>query len=178
MQEEALFLLTADRQRERVGKSGIGGGRKRMRWCRELFSVRGSGSGAHAIAVSLAPIVTAASFCSTSLVLPFQNSLFKFKFTNSSSLALTHRKQLLPAALPLTQPSTSGEDDFHFVVVNFYHFVFIQDPQAEVAKHHSFLELQVRFHFFFFFLLLLFSSYHCIDSGVLNKVGYREYRCY
>jgi len=164
-----------------------------MRWCRELFSVRGSGSGAHAIAVSLAPIVTAASFCSTSLVLPFQNSLFKFKFTNSSSLALTHRKQLLPAALPLTQPSTSGEDDFHFVVVNFYHFVFIQDPQAEVAKHHSFLELQVRFHFFFFFfffffsfffffffffLLLLFSSYHCIDSGVLNKVGYREYRCY
>ncbi|KHN00120.1 UPF0176 protein pc0378-like protein, partial [Glycine soja] len=29
-----------------------------------------------------------------------------------------------------------------FVVVNFYHFVFIQDPQAEVAKHRSFLELE------------------------------------
>ncbi|KAK8472918.1 hypothetical protein PHAVU_002G333400 [Phaseolus vulgaris] len=113
-----------------------------MRWCREVFSVRGSGSCAHAIAPSVAPIVTAASFCSSRLVLPFQNSLFKFKFTDSSSLALTHRKHLLPAALPLTQPSTSREDDFHFLVVNFYHFVFIQDPQAEVAKHRSFLELQ------------------------------------
>ncbi|XP_047176772.1 rhodanese-like domain-containing protein 8, chloroplastic isoform X2 [Vigna umbellata] len=112
-----------------------------MRWCREVFSVRGSGSGAHAIALSLAPIVTA-SFCSKSLVLPFQNFPFKFKLTDSSSLALTHRKQLLPAALSLTQPSTEREDDFDFVVVNFYHFVFIQDPQAEVSKHRSFLELQ------------------------------------
>ncbi|XP_027920633.1 rhodanese-like domain-containing protein 8, chloroplastic isoform X3 [Vigna unguiculata] len=112
-----------------------------MRWCREVFSVSGSGLGAHAIALSLAPIVTA-SFCSKSLVLPFQNSPFKLKFTDSSSLALTHRKQLLPAALPLTQPSTSREDDFDFLVVNFYHFVFIQDPQAEVAKHRSFLEFQ------------------------------------
>lgn len=114
----------------------------------------GSGLGAHAIALSLAPIVTA-SFCSKSLVLPFQNSPFKLKFTDSSSLALTHRKQLLPAALPLTQPSTSREDDFDFLVVNFYHFVFIQDPQAEVAKHRSFLEFQVRLHFFAVTLFLL-----------------------
>lgn len=168
------FPLTAGRQRETIGEGGIGGARKRMRWCREVFSVRGSGSCAHAIAPSVAPIVTAASFCSSRLVLPFQNSLFKFKFTDSSSLALTHRKHLLPAALPLTQPSTSREDDFHFLVVNFYHFVFIQDPQAEVAKHRSFLELQVAFIFF----MLLFSCYHCIDSGVLNKGGYINYFCY
>ncbi|KAG4999390.1 hypothetical protein JHK87_020462 [Glycine soja] len=63
-----------------------------------------------------------------------------FKFCNFSSLALTHCK-LVPSALPLTQPSSSRKD-FDFVVVNFYHFVFIQDPQAEVAKHRSFLELE------------------------------------
>ncbi|KRH60597.1 hypothetical protein GLYMA_05G248900v4 [Glycine max] len=106
-----------------------------MRWCSQVFSV--SGSGAHAHALALAPIVTA-SFSNTSLVLQFQKPLFKF--SNSSSLALTHRK-LLPSALPLTQPSSSRED-FDFVVVNFYHFVFIQDPQAEVDKHRSFLQLE------------------------------------
>ncbi|KAK7358085.1 hypothetical protein VNO77_00006 [Canavalia gladiata] len=104
-----------------------------MRCCSEVMSV--SGSGAH----PLAPTVTA-SFCITGLVLQFQKPLFKFKFkfSNSSSLALTHRK-LVPAVQ--TQPSSSS-DDFDFVVVNFYHFVFIEDPQAEVAKHRSFLNLE------------------------------------
>ncbi|XP_029127272.1 rhodanese-like domain-containing protein 8, chloroplastic isoform X3 [Cajanus cajan] len=105
-----------------------------MRWCSEV-----SGSGAHALA--LAPIVTA-SFCNTSFVLKLREPFFKsnFKFSNSSSVALIHRK-LVPAAL--TQPSSSRDDfDFDFVVVNFYHFVFIQDPLAEVAKHRSFLELE------------------------------------
>ncbi|RDX81181.1 Rhodanese-like domain-containing protein 8, chloroplastic, partial [Mucuna pruriens] len=108
-----------------------------LRWCSSVLCMTMSVSGAHA----LAPIVTA-SFCNTSLVLQFQKPLFKFKFSNSSSLALTHRK-LVPAAL--IQPSSSRDDfdfDFDFVVVNFYHFVFIQDPQAEVVKHRSFLELE------------------------------------
>ncbi|RZB95476.1 Rhodanese-like domain-containing protein 8, chloroplastic [Glycine soja] len=80
------------------------------------------------------------SFCNTSFVLQFQFQKPLFKFSNFSSLALTHCK-LVPSALPLTQPSSSRKD-FDFVVVNFYHFVFIQDPQAEVAKHRSFLELE------------------------------------
>ncbi|XP_027341627.1 rhodanese-like domain-containing protein 8, chloroplastic isoform X1 [Abrus precatorius] len=104
-----------------------------MRWCSEVMSV--SGSGAH----PLAPVT--ASFCNKSLVLQFHKPLFKFKFTYSSSLALTHRK-LLPAAQTQPSASTSTSSDHDFVVVNFYHFVFIEDPLAEVAKHHSFLDFQ------------------------------------
>ncbi|KAJ1394276.1 Rhodanese-like domain [Sesbania bispinosa] len=100
-----------------------------MRWCSEVISV----SRAHA----LAPIITA-SFCNTSVVFQVQKPFSKFKFNSSfSSLSLTHRKLLAVQA----QPSNS-RDDFDFVVVNFYHFVFIKDPQAEVAKHLSFLDLE------------------------------------
>lgn len=95
------------------------------------------------------------SFCNTSFVLQFQFQKPLFKFSNFSSLALTHCK-LVPSALPLTQPSSSRKD-FDFVVVNFYHFVFIQDPQAEVAKHRSFLELEVRFHFLFIITSFYFT---------------------
>ncbi|XP_021859173.1 rhodanese-like domain-containing protein 8, chloroplastic isoform X2 [Spinacia oleracea] len=42
-------------------------------------------------------------------------------------------------------PSTSGvpvveDDDSVFIVVNFYHFVFIEDPELDVSKHLSVLE--------------------------------------
>ncbi|KAL2342300.1 hypothetical protein Fmac_003585 [Flemingia macrophylla] len=105
-----------------------------MGWCSEV-----SWSGAHALA--LAPIVTA-SFCNTSFASKLRKPFFKFnfKFSNSSFLALAHRK-LVPTAL--TRPTSSRDDfAFDFVVLNFYHFVFIEDPRAEVTKHRSFLELE------------------------------------
>ena len=49
-----------------------------------------------------------------------------------------------------------SEDDF--VVVNFYRFVFIKDPKAEVAKHLSFMEVPLfsLLIFFFFFNFSIF----------------------
>ncbi|XP_061364114.1 rhodanese-like domain-containing protein 8, chloroplastic [Gastrolobium bilobum] len=102
-----------------------------MRWCSEVITVSGG---------TLAP-----SFRNISVVLQFHKPLFKFKFNDSfSSLSVTHRKLLVvPSARARAHPSSScGDFDFGFVVVNFYHFVFIKDPQAEVAKHLSFLELE------------------------------------
>lgn len=106
-----------------------------MRWCSEAISV----SGAHALA-------PASLLCNTSSVFQFQKSFLKLKFNNTfSSSSLTHRKPLAAQA-----QASIPRDDFDFVVVNFYHFVFIKDPQEEVAKHLSFLELEVRFHFILF----------------------------
>ncbi|CAK8579805.1 unnamed protein product [Lathyrus sativus] len=64
-------------------------------------------------------------------VFQFQKPFLKFKFNNSS--LLVHRNPPLAAQL---QASSSRD----FVVVNFYHFVFIKNPQQLVAKHLSFLE--------------------------------------
>lgn len=90
----------------------------------------------------------------------FQKPLFKFK--SLSSLSLSHRKLLVvPAAQ--AQPS-SPTADFDFVVVNFYHFVFIKDPQAEIAKHLSFLHLQVR-HFLSFCILLMRMNAAFTNNG-------------
>ncbi|XP_004503237.1 rhodanese-like domain-containing protein 8, chloroplastic [Cicer arietinum] len=98
-----------------------------MRWCSEAISV----SGAHALA-------PASLLCNTSSVFQFQKSFLKLKFNNTfSSSSLTHRKPLAAQA-----QASIPRDDFDFVVVNFYHFVFIKDPQEEVAKHLSFLELE------------------------------------
>jgi hypothetical protein len=111
-----------------------------MRLCSEVISL----SSAHA----LAPVTF---FCNkTVLPFQFQNPFFfklKFKFNNStsfSSTSLTHRNPLPAQAQVLPSCST---DAFDFVVVNFYHFVFIKDPLQQVAKHLSFLESEVNFHF-------------------------------
>lgn len=61
----------------------------------------------------------------------FQKAFFKLKFNNSS--LVIHRNPPLAA-----QVEASSSRDF--VVVNFYHFVFIKNPQQLVAKHLSFLE--------------------------------------
>lgn len=118
-----------------------------MGWCSEVISVSG------AVALPLAPTV-AASICSTeSFGFQFRKPFFKFNCF--PTLSLTHRKPLVvPAAPPCRaqcsaaqHSSSTSRNDSDFVVVNFYHFVFIKDPQAEVTKHLSFLE--VRFHFLF-----------------------------
>ncbi|KAI4347349.1 hypothetical protein L6164_008165 [Bauhinia variegata] len=84
-----------------------------------------------------------------------------FKFQHFYSVSLSHRKQWVPTPKSSSVNKTNrkyrasdfscgcstsalcygaepSEDDF--VVVNFYHFLFIQDPEAEVAKHLSFVE--------------------------------------
>ncbi|MED6169356.1 Rhodanese-like domain-containing protein 8, chloroplastic [Stylosanthes scabra] len=73
----------------------------------------------------------------------FRNPVFKCHTFSTLSLTLTtHRKLLFvaPAAPPSHAQCGSSRDDSDFVVVNFYHFVFIKDPQALVTKHLSFLE--------------------------------------
>lgn len=101
--------------------------------------------------------------CNASAVFQFQKPFLKFglkKFNNSlSSLSLIHRNPL--AAQP-QQPSSS-KDHFDFVVVNFYHFVFIKDPQTEVAKHLSFLDLEVRFDFHFLFIAFSILQFFFVE---------------
>ncbi|KAL1347171.1 hypothetical protein HN51_020670 [Arachis hypogaea] len=98
---------------------------------------------AGAVALALAPTI-APSFHSTHTLFfqQFPNHLFKCH--TFSTLSLTYRKLLVPppchALRAAAQPSRDDYDDSDFVVVNFYHFVFIKDPQAEVTKHLSFLE--------------------------------------
>lgn len=96
----------------------------RMRWCSEV------------ITLSLAPPPPVGLFGNNnkSAVFQFQKPLLKF---NNSALVI-HRHP--PLAAQLQQPSSSSSSDF--VVVNFYHFVLIKNPQQQVAKHLSFLELE------------------------------------
>jgi len=129
----------------------------RMRWCSEAISL----SGTH----------TALLTHVSSSFLQFHNHnhpfffkfKFKFKFNNcfssssSSYTSLTHHL-LKPLAARRIQNSSSKEEENNFddfVVVNFYHFVFINDPQQLVAKHLSFVESEVLFFFLFSFLLEL-----------------------
>ncbi|XP_058732365.1 rhodanese-like domain-containing protein 8, chloroplastic isoform X2 [Vicia villosa] len=97
-----------------------------MGWCSEV------------ITLSLAPPpVGLFSNNNKSAVFQFQKPLLKFKFNNST--LVIHRNP--PLAAQLQQPSSSSSSR-DFVVVNFYHFVFIKNPQQQVAKHLSFLELE------------------------------------
>lgn len=98
---------------------------QRMRWCSEVISV----SGAHP---PLAPVFTVACFSNnrSSVVLQFQRPFIKFN-KSFCSFSLRQRKLL---AVQAQLPSSSRGDYFDFVVINFYHFVFIKDPRAEVVK--------------------------------------------
>ncbi|KAI5382408.1 Rhodanese-like domain-containing protein 8 [Lathyrus oleraceus] len=90
-----------------------------MRWCSE------------AMTLSLLPSPVGLFGNNKSGEFQFQKAFFKLKFNNSS--LVIHRNPPLAA-----QVEASSSRDF--VVVNFYHFVFIKNPQQLVAKHLSFLE--------------------------------------
>ncbi|CAL5215405.1 unnamed protein product [Lathyrus oleraceus] len=90
-----------------------------MRWCSE------------ALTLSLLPSPVGLFGNNKSGEFQFQKAFFKLKFNNSS--LVIHRNPPLAA-----QVEASSSRDF--VVVNFYHFVFIKNPQQLVAKHLSFLE--------------------------------------
>jgi len=125
----------------------------RMRWCSEAVSL----SRQH---TALLTHVSSSFRNKTCVLFQFHNHNhnhpFFFKFNNSSSTSLTHH-HLKPFAARRIQNSSSKEkDNFDdFVVVNFYHFVFINDPQELVAKHLSFLESEVFFSFCLLFFLEL-----------------------
>ena len=81
------------------------------------------------------------------------------KLKNKAVFLLNQRrfKKLCSASLRVSPPKPNTqhfageaeaevkEDDF--VVVNFYCFVFIKDPEAEVASHLSFLKVSSNFLF-------------------------------
>ncbi|XP_028779443.1 rhodanese-like domain-containing protein 8, chloroplastic [Neltuma alba] len=106
-----------------------------------------------AIFGGLTPKVTA-SFSYRDCV-PFQKHLLNLE--TFSSVSFRHRKWFVLISQPSlvkktkdnfgrTGCSTSSQCNASvafegdFVVVNFYHFVFIDDPEAEVAKHLAFME--------------------------------------
>ncbi|CAL0312325.1 unnamed protein product [Lupinus luteus] len=98
------------------------------------------------ISLSLTPPLSSYTNIQTlsfNLRFQFHNPLFKFNKTSSSSFSISNHHRVVPAVAP-AQPSISTVDFDHgeYVVVNFYHFLFIKDPHAEVHKHLSFLHLQ------------------------------------
>jgi hypothetical protein len=132
----------------------------RMRWCSEAISL----SGTH---TALLTHLSSSSSSSSSFRYHNHNNhpfFFKFKFNNSfsSSTSLTHHRLKPLAARRVQNSSTKKEEDNFddFVVVNFYHFVFINDPQELVAKHLSFVELEVRFYFILFLELQFILFLH------------------
>lgn len=104
-------------------------------------------NGAHTAAMAtITPIHRPTIFCTfgftiTAIKLPLRRRKWKPRQIAVSSAPLTQPNTFLSVSLsnlgpndehPQLLPNTSEED---FVVVNFYHFVFIEDPEAEVAKH-------------------------------------------
>ncbi|XP_054786511.1 rhodanese-like domain-containing protein 8, chloroplastic isoform X2 [Prosopis cineraria] len=102
---------------------------------------------------ALTPKVTT-SFSNRDFV-PFQNHLVNLK--TFSSVSFRHRKWFVlisqPSSVKKTRGKYSGAEcstssqcnasdalEGDFVVVNFYHFLYIKDPEAEVAKHLAFME--------------------------------------
>lgn len=87
----------------------------------------------------------------------FQFSVWSSTATSTSfSLIYNHNNQPRRRRwLPLSERSVALQlqcdceseirEDNEWVVVNFYHFVFIKDAEAQVAKHHTFLKgLDIR----------------------------------
>ncbi|KAF4394225.1 hypothetical protein F8388_005859 [Cannabis sativa] len=82
------------------------------------------------------------------LAKPFlSSSTTPTKSTNraTQALATTPPRVSLQRHCKFTESELVHDDDDDFVVVNFYHFLFFEDPKAEVAKHLSFMEgLDIR----------------------------------
>lgn len=79
------------------------------------------------------------------------NSLTRSKCSQAVVKSETTRNRNF-AISPNSSVAVPSDD---FVVVNFYRFVFIENPHDEVAKHLSFLKVFTSFHF----LTAFFS--HC-----------------
>jgi hypothetical protein len=117
-----------------------------MRGCCAVIS-------APAMPICLCPVSTRSR--SISIV----NINVNVKLKNKAVFLLNQRrfKKLCSASLRVSPPKPNTqhfvgeaeaevkEDDF--VVVNFYSFVFIKDPEAEVASHLSFLKVSSNFLF-------------------------------
>ncbi|KAJ7975344.1 Rhodanese-like domain-containing protein [Quillaja saponaria] len=100
---------------------------------------------------SSTPILSRSSvFCSKSLF-QIRRSYSAFLFhrklyvsisqTSSVKKSVKSGKFLFGCSYSISTQCNSAEpSDDEFVVVNFYHFMVIKDPEAEVAKHLSFLE--------------------------------------
>lgn len=56
----------------------------------------------------------------------------------------TRRCDSLEVSSPDHGGSSAEESEGQFIVVNFYHFVSIRDPESEVAKHLAFLKVMLR----------------------------------
>lgn len=108
----------------------------RMRCCFAVIS------GALAPAISPSPTST-----SRSIVKLTKNSLFQSqRHSHVCSVSLTLRNRFInngnchvSAQCSRAEAEELSDDDF--VVVNFYRFVFIKNPEAEVARHLSFLQV-------------------------------------
>ncbi|XAR53134.1 hypothetical protein NMG60_11021555 [Bertholletia excelsa] len=89
---------------------------------------------------------------STSFILPISIKGIKSPATLRETRNRGKKSLLLPSlrcgSVPLPSPQVlssecSWEDyyvDHDYIVVNFYHFVFIKDPEEEVSRHLSFLQ--------------------------------------
>ncbi|KAL4632924.1 hypothetical protein ACB092_04G085200 [Castanea dentata] len=116
-----------------------------MRGCSAVITGAGAGAGAGAMAMAMAMCLCPVPSMSRSRSIVGVNlknmtvRVFQLnqKQVCSASLSPPNSKRFL-----LLNHHNYGESDAEteFVVVNFYRFVFIKDPAAEVARHLSFLK--------------------------------------
>lgn len=82
-----------------------------------------------------------------------------------------------PDLLPLECNWEEDYKDHEFIVVNFYHFVSIEDPDDEVAKHLAFLQVENQYPSYFsqfcflecFSVNLLCIMLYALNSNALGK---------
>ncbi|KAM3702965.1 hypothetical protein ACJW31_04G062400 [Castanea mollissima] len=114
-----------------------------MRGCSAVITGAGAGAGAMAMAMAMCLCPVPSMSRSRSMVgVNLKNMTVRVFQLNqkqvcSASLSPPNSKRFL-----LLNHHNYGESDAEteFVVVNFYRFVFIKDPAAEVARHLSFLK--------------------------------------
>lgn len=58
-------------------------------------------------------------------------------------------------------------DDDEFIVVNFYRFVYIQDPQEEVSKHLYFIKVSLSLSLCYYFFGLKYLCLFCNLSSLM-----------
>lgn len=116
---------------------------------------------------------------SRSIVKLTNNSLFQSqRHSHVYSVSLTLRNRFInndnchvSAQCSRAEAEELSDDDF--VVVNFYRFVFIKNPEAEVARHLSFLQVSSQIPQLFFFFEN--SLAYLVSSTYLQFLPVTEY---
>lgn len=102
-------------------------------------------SALHTLSPSNPPPIASFSFSTAGCIISINNTPCWVRFTTRNKRRGLLLKRGCGRAPDLLPPECNWEEDYEdheFIVVNFYHFVSIEDPDEEVSKHLSFLQVE------------------------------------